>query len=195
MDKISFKGYKNILILPLMTEDCLKERGFRLVAQVTDDITPDLTNFKSVLKGFPDEQGDDFIRVDYDAFKDDKLIHLNGRPVYTCRQNTDAFTQIARFCKCILSANSISYDGNYINSLKRLIEFPADEPEHELIELTTDEVNAFQWQDKIKRIASMINQEIKIKMNKHFGLEREEKHPIESFYEPEFEPESSWEGE
>lgn len=170
-NRISFKGYKNVLNMPLIDpKDGLSSKGFRFIAEVTDDITPDLSDWKNFLKKFPNDSGDNFIKIDYITNAEAPTIVLNSVSLINCKQNFSVFEQIAKFCQSICTTldhgKKMIYDENDINGVKHLFDCSLSVPDSELIELSEEELSMLKNPQEIKRIATTISHETMKKMAK-----------------------------
>lgn len=100
MDKITFKGLKNV---SAGSKSLNGARAFcRLVLQLNNDITPDLSNFREVLKKYPDTTlNKNYLRIDCYTPSEaktslDNFIEINGKEIEWNDNNLGLFKKLAK---------------------------------------------------------------------------------------------------
>lgn len=106
--KISFKGYQNVGYTSFtenLSKPGLTSSGFRIVVELTDELTPDLSLWKPILEKFPNKDGSNFVKIDcaqnVGSKKRIPYISLNGRRVGVIEDNMPVFVKMANLLKNI----------------------------------------------------------------------------------------------
>lgn len=192
MDKISFKGYKNILQYRFAdkTPPLLQTR---IVAQVTNEGSQDLKKWlslsvrKKLLSDGVCEQ-EKFIKLDLLCkdffisedgnvqvpFNTSEQILLNGEEIKICDKNIPIITQLANFLKQVtnsLKNNEENYDDNYIMSLYHLLEKTLGQEIH-VGSFANQIVDVASNPQEISITAGGINEGLKCKMSQYFDSDR-----------------------
>lgn len=136
MDKVSFKGYRNILQIQQAVEGHPELLKYGLVTQITGK---DLAEWKKILAKFPDKTESNchnFVKLDciWDLGRttpSDAFLYVNNKKLEVSNQNSPIFLQTLKFFRQIANAvgnfnrnrtpNPYPYDRNYIEGLKRLL--------------------------------------------------------------------------
>lgn len=107
--ELSFKGFKNIGA-GISTNETASCR--RLVFQLTNDGSKDLTNAKVIFDQFPDPLNKGFVKIDCltytDSFKrENKAFLLNNQYLEESKENMPIFAQIAKWAKKIYAEGEV----------------------------------------------------------------------------------------
>lgn len=116
VSNVSFKGLNNVGCAGVTTQ---KGGVLRIVAQLTDEVTPDLNKFADVFEKFPDPLNKGFLRIDNEFTKDNgKTIvgqfKINGKFFHL---GYDNFPMVAKVLGLIDTINSRAYEA--MNTGKR----------------------------------------------------------------------------
>lgn len=109
--EVSFKGFKNI------GAGISADKGAscrRLILQLTDDGSKDLTNAKVIFDQFPDPLNKGFVKIDCltytDNFKsENKAFLLNNKYIEESEENMSIFAQIAKWANKIYTEGEIYF--------------------------------------------------------------------------------------
>lgn len=182
--KISFNGYQNIgqaTFTENLSKPSLTTTGFRFVAELTDEFTPELSQWKPILEKFPSIDGSNFVKIDYTqnlGFRN-KLpyIALNGKRITIIEDNMPVFSKIAKLLTSIRETAlkhkpehpyPFKTTGDY-SKTQNLLHY---KPETEDEAINVDEIRDISW---------LINDEISMEMNEF--LTRGKLKPITSIHE------------
>lgn len=162
-ENVSFKGYQNVLHFPIVSgPDYMPvHRGFRFVAQVTDDFAPDLTEWKPFLEKFPDRKNDNFLTLDYVENADSVGLKLNSDPLIDTINNVPLFKLLSKFLSRLCTEDkaveikTFKLTKDFQKSLDRLSDYETD-----IDELSESEIETIRDKDSIQEVASHIHEEI-----------------------------------
>lgn len=106
---VSFKGIQNVGCATFTTPTVVR---LRIITQLTDEGSKDLSAFKQIFQRFPDSSNKGFLRIDCDInFEDGKLsegFRLNKAPLDINDENLSIFTKIVGLLKKIHDKSSLS---------------------------------------------------------------------------------------
>lgn len=164
MDKISFKGYQNILRLPIVKGENGAERikGMRIVSQITNDFTRDLDEWKPFLEKFPDRNNEAFLTLDCIENSGPLGIKLNGVPLVNTPNNIPLFQMLFKFTERISSSHqkidtkTFKLTQDFNKSLKRL----SDTELIDIDDLSKEEIDMIRDKSTIKEVASRLSNEV-----------------------------------
>ena len=163
--QVTFKDYRNVggaIFREDINPPTLVNIEFRIATEITDKITPDLTNWGQILKEFPTKDGSNVVAIDYtmNMKKSMPYIRLNGRRVAVIDENTHVFTKISKLLNDIIE-KARTHKTNQSNPFKVTDEF---EKTRNVLMPKSSISEEFQDIDEILDTAIMIQDEIKIEM-------------------------------
>lgn len=124
MDKISFKGLRNVGAMPYSNKpvDCL-----RMIVQLNDEGAQDLSEFKDVFEKFPDISHQNLLKIEQDWGVDEinnfygKKIIINNKALTVKDENLSIFSRLYKLMtKIVETREQPPIDKEYTQKLVRM---------------------------------------------------------------------------